>query len=110
MSFVRCAGSNLPISLQWSSMTFSNRTPRSGIVSARANGDQEGFGICGKLAGERAVMRGVFAGAHRAAAPPGLVADAPVAHTEGLAVAICAALVGQARGSRGSVAIRHPIV
>src|SRR5262245_45331252 len=79
-------------------------------MPARARCDQELRQITRELCDELAILRRVFARFHIAPAAPGLVADAPILHTEGFLVAVGRALVGKTFSPRRSVAIRDPIV
>src|SRR5262245_19182367 len=79
-------------------------------MPARAGRDQERRHINRELRDKLAVLRGVFARFHIAAAAPGLVADAPILHAEGLPVAVGPAFVSQTFSSRRGVTIRDPVV
>src|SRR5262245_11026845 len=79
-------------------------------MPVRAGRDQEWREVSRELCDELAVLRGVFARLHIAAAAPGLVADAPILHAERLLVAIGRAFVRQTFSPPRSVTIRDPIV
>ena len=81
------------------------------VVHIGARGDLVGHkaGIVGAQIGRiLAAEVGVVFGAHRAAAAPGLVADAPVPHTEGRFAAVAATQVRHRRDA-GHIAVFHPV-
>src|SRR6478735_10230441 len=79
-------------------------------MAARAGRDQERLDVRRELRDEAAVLLGVLARLHVAAAAPRLVADAPVLHAERCGVAIRRALRGQTLRAGGRVAVRDPVV
>src|SRR5262245_38100983 len=79
-------------------------------MPARAGRDQERRDVDRELCDELAILRGVFARLHIAAAAPGLIADTPILYPEWLFGAVGRAFVRQTFSPRRGVAIRDPIV
>src|ERR1019366_8697029 len=80
------------------------------VVTVGSPGDQVRRGVSEfpQEGGEAAVAGAVLLGGHVAAAAPVLVADAPVAHTEGRGGTVGGALLGES-ASGGLVAVLHPV-
>ncbi len=81
------------------------------VVAVGAGGDQvERHAVLGQPLGEPAVLAAIVLGDELAAAAPALVADAPVADAERLALAVGRALIGE-RGRAGRcVAVLDPLL
>ncbi len=81
------------------------------VVAVGAGGDQvERNAVLGQPVGEPAVFAAIIFGDELAAAAPALVADAPVADAERLALAVGRAFIGQRRRAGRCVAVFDPLL
>src|ERR1019366_8540143 len=79
------------------------------IAIARTRPDERGrHSVGGHPGGVALELRAVIFGVEVAAAAPGLVADAPIAHAQAFGFAIGRALRSQGGGIRRGVAVLHP--
>src|SRR6266567_1471039 len=87
-------------------------SPRPFQVSAVWTRTDEGWfdSVFRNPLGEAAILGGVLFRSEIPTAAPGLIADSPIAHREGLAVATRRAGISQGRRARGRIAVLDPFV
>src|SRR6185503_15622249 len=80
-------------------------------MSARAGGHQKRLGCESReLRDEFSIQRGVLARFHVAATAPRLVANAPIANSERILLAVRSPLISQTQRSQRSIAVGDPVV